>query len=56
MQPVTLGRMTVQKVLEMESAPPMPLILQGITPKTSRASPRGTGTRPWVRPPSSPPS
>jgi len=31
MRPVTLGRMTVQKVLEMESGPPMPLILPGIT-------------------------
>jgi len=33
MRPVTLGRMTVQKVLEMESGPPMPLILPGITAK-----------------------
>jgi glyoxylase-like metal-dependent hydrolase (beta-lactamase superfamily II) len=33
MRPVTLGRMTVQKVLEMESGPPMPLILPGITPQ-----------------------
>lgn len=31
MKPVTLGRMTVQKVLEMESGPPMPLLLPGIT-------------------------
>jgi glyoxylase-like metal-dependent hydrolase (beta-lactamase superfamily II) len=31
MQPVTLGRVTVQKVFEMESAPPMSLFLQGIT-------------------------
>ncbi|HEX3838147.1 MAG TPA: MBL fold metallo-hydrolase [Steroidobacteraceae bacterium] len=33
MQPVTLGRMTVQKVFEMESGPPLPLIVQGITPE-----------------------
>jgi glyoxylase-like metal-dependent hydrolase (beta-lactamase superfamily II) len=33
MKPVTLGRMSVQKVLEMESGPPMPLILPGITPE-----------------------
>jgi glyoxylase-like metal-dependent hydrolase (beta-lactamase superfamily II) len=32
MRPVTLGRMVVQKVLEMESGPPMPLIVPGITP------------------------
>jgi glyoxylase-like metal-dependent hydrolase (beta-lactamase superfamily II) len=31
MRPVTLGRMTVQKVFEMESGPPMPLIVPGIT-------------------------
>ena len=33
MKPVILGRMTVQKVLEMESGPPMPLIVPGITPQ-----------------------
>jgi glyoxylase-like metal-dependent hydrolase (beta-lactamase superfamily II) len=32
MRPVILGRMTVQKVFEMESGPPMPLILSGVTP------------------------
>ena len=32
MKPVTLGRMTVRKLFEMESGPPMPLILPGITP------------------------
>jgi glyoxylase-like metal-dependent hydrolase (beta-lactamase superfamily II) len=32
MRPVTLGRMTVSKVFEMESGPPMPRILAGITP------------------------
>jgi glyoxylase-like metal-dependent hydrolase (beta-lactamase superfamily II) len=31
MRPVTLGRMTIQKVFEMESGPPMPLILPGVT-------------------------
>jgi len=30
MRSVTLGRMTIQKVFEMESGPPMPLILPGI--------------------------
>jgi hypothetical protein len=33
MRPVTLGRMTVRKVLEMECGPPMPLIVAGITPE-----------------------
>jgi glyoxylase-like metal-dependent hydrolase (beta-lactamase superfamily II) len=33
MKPVTLGRMTVRKVFEMESGPPMPLIVPGITPQ-----------------------
>jgi glyoxylase-like metal-dependent hydrolase (beta-lactamase superfamily II) len=33
MKPVTLGRMTVRKVFEMESGPPMPLLLPGITPE-----------------------
>ncbi|HEV2702372.1 MAG TPA: MBL fold metallo-hydrolase [Steroidobacteraceae bacterium] len=32
MRQVTLGRMTVQKVFEMESGPPMPLIVPGIRP------------------------
>jgi glyoxylase-like metal-dependent hydrolase (beta-lactamase superfamily II) len=32
MRPVTLGRLTVRKVLEKESGPPMPLIVPGITP------------------------
>ena len=36
MRPVTLGRMTVQKVFEMESGPPMPLILPGITAQDLR--------------------
>jgi glyoxylase-like metal-dependent hydrolase (beta-lactamase superfamily II) len=31
MRPVTLGRMTVHKVFEMQSGPPMPRILPGIT-------------------------
>lgn len=31
MQPITLGRMTVRRVFEMESGPPMPLIVPGIT-------------------------
>ena len=31
MKPVNLGRMTVRKLFEMESAPPFPLILQGVT-------------------------
>jgi len=30
-KPVTLGRMTVRKLFEMESGPPMPLIVPGIT-------------------------
>jgi glyoxylase-like metal-dependent hydrolase (beta-lactamase superfamily II) len=30
MQPVTLGRMTVSKVLEMEVGPPLPLMLPGV--------------------------
>ena len=33
MKPVTLGRMTVRKLFEMESGPPMPMILPGITPQ-----------------------
>ncbi len=33
MKPVTLGRVTVQKLFEMESGPPMSLILPGITPQ-----------------------
>ena len=32
MKPVTLGRMTVRKLFEMESGPPMPLIMPGVTP------------------------
>jgi glyoxylase-like metal-dependent hydrolase (beta-lactamase superfamily II) len=31
MKPMTLGRMTVRKLLEMESGPPMAMILPGIT-------------------------
>lgn len=31
MKPVTLGRMTVRKIFEMESGPPLPMILPGIT-------------------------
>jgi glyoxylase-like metal-dependent hydrolase (beta-lactamase superfamily II) len=31
MKPVKLGRMTVRKVLEMESSPPMPLIMPDVT-------------------------
>jgi glyoxylase-like metal-dependent hydrolase (beta-lactamase superfamily II) len=31
MRPVTLGRMTVHKVLEMECGPPLPLMLPGVT-------------------------
>jgi glyoxylase-like metal-dependent hydrolase (beta-lactamase superfamily II) len=31
MKPVTLGQITVRKLFEMESGPPMPLILPGIT-------------------------
>ncbi|HTV77361.1 MAG TPA: MBL fold metallo-hydrolase [Steroidobacteraceae bacterium] len=33
MNPVTLGRLTVQKLFEMESGPPMPVIVPGITPE-----------------------
>ena len=32
MNPVTLGRLKVRKLFEMESGPPMPLILSGVTP------------------------
>ncbi len=32
MKPVTLGRLTVRKVFEMESGPPMTMIMPGITP------------------------
>jgi glyoxylase-like metal-dependent hydrolase (beta-lactamase superfamily II) len=32
MKTVTLGRITVRKLFEMESGPPMPVILPGITP------------------------
>jgi glyoxylase-like metal-dependent hydrolase (beta-lactamase superfamily II) len=31
MKPVKLGRMTVRKIFEMESGPPMPLIVPGVT-------------------------
>ena len=33
MNPVTLGRLKVRKLFEMESVPPMPLILSGDTPR-----------------------
>jgi len=32
LNPVTLGRLKVRKLFEMESGPPMPLILSGVTP------------------------
>ncbi len=32
MKPVTLGRLTIRKLFEMESGPPMPLIMSGVTP------------------------
>ena len=31
MKPVKLGRMTIRKIFEMESGPPMPLIVPGVT-------------------------
>jgi glyoxylase-like metal-dependent hydrolase (beta-lactamase superfamily II) len=33
MKPVTLGRMTVRKLFEMESGPPFAMILPGVTPQ-----------------------
>jgi glyoxylase-like metal-dependent hydrolase (beta-lactamase superfamily II) len=33
MRQMTLGRMTVRKLFEMESGPPMPMVLPGITPE-----------------------
>ena len=32
LKPVTLGRLSIRKVLEMESGPPMPPIISGVTP------------------------
>jgi len=32
LKPVTLGRLSIRKVFEMESGPPMPLVISGITP------------------------
>ena len=32
MEPVTLGRLRIRKLFEMESGPPMPLIVSGVTP------------------------
>ncbi len=32
MEPVTLGRLRIRKLFEMESGPPIPLIVSGVTP------------------------
>ena len=32
LKPVTLGRLSIRKVFEMESGPPLPLIISGVTP------------------------